>query len=380
MRNNILPEDCCGCTACASVCTHDAIKMTPDSFGFYYPSINTSKCVNCGLCDNVCQFNDNYDKSLNLEEPIAYAARHKNDNEVLESRSGAAFVAISDYIIDKGGIVYGAGYKDHFRVCHKRAVTKYERDEFRGSKYVQSDLIGVFGQVKNDLKNGYTVLFSGTPCQTSALRSFVGKNNQDDLILIDIVCHGVPSPNIWRDYLAHVESKHKSKIIQVNFRDKKRFGWKNHKESFVLDSGAYIADNLYTELFYKNIILRKSCSNCHFTNLKRPSDITLADFWGWEKAVPDMNVDDKGISLVLINTNKGVSVFNSVKHNMNIRDIDIHQCQQARFTTPAMIHPLMDVFEKNYAELGFEPVLHKFFYPSFIRKCINRIKYGRKTI
>ncbi len=226
------PKDCCGCTACASICVHDAITMEPDALGFLYPMVDKSKCVDCGQCDKVCQFNDNYDRSLNLEQPIAYAARHKEIDEVMKSRSGAAFVAISDYILEQGGVVYGAGYKDHFRVVHKRATTKEERDEFRGSKYVQSDLTGVFRQVKEDLKNGLTVLFSGTPCQTSGLNSYVGKKLRENLILIDIVCHGVPAPFLWRDYIAYLEKKQGDEIVTVNFRDKELFGWKAHKESY----------------------------------------------------------------------------------------------------------------------------------------------------
>ena len=159
--------------------------MEPDALGFLYPKVDEAKCVDCGLCDKVCQFNDYYDRSLNLEQPVAYAARHKDMSEVMKSRSGAAFVAISDYILEQGGIVYGAGYKDHFRVAHKRATTKEERDEFRGSKYVQSDLTSVFRQVREDLKNGLTVLFSGTPCQTSGLNAYVGKKLRENLYLSD---------------------------------------------------------------------------------------------------------------------------------------------------------------------------------------------------
>ena len=226
------PADCCGCTACASSCNHDAITMVPDALGFLYPKVDESKCTDCGLCEKVCVFNDNYDKSLNLQKPDAYAARHKDMDEIMKSRSGAAFVAISDYILEQGGVVYGAGYKDHFRVAHKRATTKEERDEFRGSKYVQSDLTGVFHQVKQDLKNGLTVLFSGTPCQTSGLNSYVGKKLRENLVLIDIVCHGVPGPYIWRDYLAYLEKRQGDTITMVNFRDKERFGWAAHKETF----------------------------------------------------------------------------------------------------------------------------------------------------
>ncbi len=229
--------DCCGCTACASICPHDAIEMTPDVMGFLYPVVDMSKCIDCGLCEKVCAFNEHYDTCLNLPEPDAYAARHKDMHEVETSRSGAAFIAISDYVLENGGVVYGAGYTDHFRVVHKRATTKEERDEFKGSKYVQSDMNTVFRQVKNDLKNGLTVLFSGTPCQTAGLNSYVGKRLREHLILVDIVCHGVPGPNLWRDYIAYLEKKQGDKICWVNFRDKQKFGWAAHHETFKFVKG-----------------------------------------------------------------------------------------------------------------------------------------------
>lgn len=229
--------DCCGCSACASICAHDAISMKPDALGFLYPEVDTGKCVDCGLCENVCTFNANYDTSLNLESPIAYGARHKNIDEVMRSRSGAVFAALSDFVLENGGVVYGAGYTDHFRVVHKRAITKDERDEFRGSKYVQSDMNTVFRQVRADLKDGRTVLFSGTPCQTSGLNSFVGKRLRNNLILIDLVCHGVPGPFLWRDYIAYLEKKEGKEIEWVNFRDKEQFGWASHKETFKFRGG-----------------------------------------------------------------------------------------------------------------------------------------------
>ena len=230
-------SQCCGCTACASVCAHDAITMQPDAMGFLYPVIDTDRCVDCGLCEKVCAFNDHYDTSLNLPQPDAYAARHKDMREVETSRSGAAFIAISDYVLENGGVVYGAGYTDHFRVVHKRATTKEERDEFKGSKYVQSDMNTVFRQVKKDLKEGLTVLFSGTPCQTAGLNSYIGKKLRENLILVDIICHGVPAPYLWRDYIAYLERKQGAEICWVNFRDKQRYGWKAHKETFKFVNG-----------------------------------------------------------------------------------------------------------------------------------------------
>lgn len=234
------PADCCGCTACASICNHDAITMKPDTLGFLYPEVDTTKCTDCGLCEKVCSFNDNYDTSLNLSEPLAFGARHKDMGEVETSRSGAAFIAISDYFLKHGGVVYGVGYTDHFRVVHKRATTVAERNEFKGSKYVQSDLTGVFRQVKQDLQNGMLVLFSGTPCQIAGLASYIGTKLQENLYLVDIVCHGVPGPYIWRDYIKYLEEKQGDEIVMVNFRDKQKFGWSAHHETFKFKMGGVI--------------------------------------------------------------------------------------------------------------------------------------------
>ena len=349
------PKDCCGCTACASICAHDAILMEPDALGFLYPKVNESKCIDCGLCEKVCQFNDNYDCSLNLPQPIAYAARHKDIDEVMKSRSGAAFVAISDYILEQGGVVYGAGYKDHFRVAHKRATTKVERDEFRGSKYVQSDLTGVFRLVKEDLKKGLIVLFSGTPCQTSGLNAYIGEKLRENLFLMDIVCHGVPGPYLWRDYLVYLEKKHGSRITYVNFRDKELYGWKAHKETFKFESKKGKIDSTYfTYLFYQHIMFRHSCGVCHFTNLKRPSDITIADYWRWYRTDSNINADNKGCSLVLCNTEKGQKLFNAVKDKMDTIPAELANVMQPHLSNPSEMHPKRMVFEHYYVQGGFE--------------------------
>lgn len=352
------PADCCGCTACASICAHDAITMKPDALGFLYPEVDKEKCVDCGLCEKVCAFNDNYDTSLNLDKPLAYGARHKDMNEVETSRSGAAFIAISDYILEQGGVVYGAGYTDHFRVVHKRATTKEERDEFKGSKYVQSDMTGVFRQVKQDLRDGLTVLFSGTPCQTLGLNSYVGKRLRENLFLVDIVCHGVPSPYMWRDYIAYLEKKQGSPIVWVNFRDKQKYGWAAHHETFKFKMGG--GKMSFTYLFYKHIMFRKSCGNCHFTNIKRPSDITIADFWGWEKTNPNFNADNKGCSLVLLNTEKGRKLFEAVHDRLNTMPAKLEDCLQPNMMHPSEIHPRREKFEEEYAKKGFKYVYFKY--------------------
>lgn len=353
------PADCCGCTACASICVHKAISMQPDALGFLYPEVNKDKCINCGLCEKVCSFHNHYDKSLNLLQPKAFAVRHKIISEVESSRSGAAFIAISDGILEKGGIVYGVGYTDHFRVVHKRATTKTERNEFKGSKYVQSDLNTIFQQVKVDLQNGYTVLFSGTPCQTAGLNAYIGKKLREHLFLVDIICHGVPSPYIWKDYLLYLEQKYGGIITNLSFRDKQIFGWTNHKESFVI-KGKHIYTNIFRDLFFKHIMIRQSCGVCHFANITRPSDITIGDFWGWEKNVPNFNKDDKGVSLVLLNTEKGEKLFEEIKDSMNCIPVKLEDSLQPNLQHPSPISPRRMAFEWDYKQKGFKYVLRKY--------------------
>ncbi len=374
-------SDCCGCTACASICPKDAITMEPDTLGFKYPKVDLSKCIDCGLCEKVCAFNDSYDKSLNLKEPEIYAVRHKDMHEIETSRSGAAFIAISDFVLENGGIVYGVGYKEHFKVTHKRATTKWERNEFKGSKYVQSDLDGIFRQVKEDLKQGNTVLFSGTPCQTAGLNSYIGKKLRENLVLVDIVCHGVPSPYIWRDYLAYVENKYKSKVVKVDFRDKSRIGWSGHIESFVFDNGNKIESKIYTDLFYQHIMLRPSCGYCHYTNFNRPSDFTIADYWGWERINPNFNKDDKGVSLVLINTRKGIDLFRNVLETLDKIQTNLEICLQPNLKKPSILNPQWKKFVRDYKRKGFVYVMYKYREENRIYnlcKFLNRIK--RKMI
>lgn len=337
--------------------------MKPDVMGFLYPEVDMEKCVDCHLCEKVCAFNDNYDISLNLPTPEVYGARHKDMAQVATSRSGATFIAISDYVLEQGGVVYGAGYGEHFRVMHKRAVDKKERDEFKGSKYVQSDLSGIFRSVKKDLQDGLTVLFSGTPCQTAGLNSYIGKKLRENLILVDIVCHGVPGPKVWDEYLRFLEKREHRDLVKVNFRDKDSFGWTAHRETFEYQptktkkGGGKMS---YTFLFYKHIMFRRSCGTCHYCNTRRPSDITLGDFWGWEKTDPSFNADDKGVSLVLINTPKGKEIFNAVKDRLNTIPVKLEDCLQPNLCRPSEIHPQRDRFEKDFAKKGFRYTYNKY--------------------
>lgn len=366
---------CCGCTACASICPYDAICMQPDELGFLYPMVDRTKCVDCGLCEKVCSFNDHYDTSLNFEKPKSYAARHKEMSEVETSRSGATFIALSDWVLEQGGVVYGAGYTDHFRVVHKRATTKESRNEFKGSKYVQSDLTRIFRMVKDDLRKDRIVLFSGTPCQVSALHSFVGLKLRQNLYLIDIVCHGVPSPYVWRDFVAYLEKKQQNEIRWVNFRDKQEYGWAAHRETFVFSNSN--KKKTFNLQYYQEVMFRRSCYHCHFCNTKRSGDITIGDYWGWDKNVPEMNRDDKGLSLILVNTRKGEALLESAKEKMNIVSTCLESSLQPNLIHPTALPPQRDNFEKDYTLYGFEYVAKR--YGIISERCMFKMLKSKIT-
>jgi coenzyme F420-reducing hydrogenase beta subunit len=349
-------RDCCGCTACASICPKDAIKMVPDGMGFLYPVVDEDRCVNCGLCEKVCPFNDNNDRNLNYTEPLAFGARHKNYEQVLSSQSGAAFVAISDVILNAGGVIYGAAFGEHFSVIHDKATTVAERDKFRGSKYVQSDLRGIFQRVKEDLRNGRKVLFSGTPCQVAGLAAYIGNYHKDDLYLVDIVCHGVASPSVWQEFLNYLEKKRNKPILDVNFRDKD-YGWASSKETFIFEGEK--GKQQFKYHFYRNLYFRPSCSKCHFANVHRPGDMTIGDFWGHEKVIPDFYPDNKGISLILVNTEKGKRLFDEMKSNMDCVQVSVESCMQPNMKFPTIKDANANKFEDFFLQYGFEEAAKK---------------------
>ena len=346
---------CTGCTSCANTCPHHAITMQADGEGFLYPAIDRNLCVECGLCTKRCPILLP-EQQKNESSPKAFALWSYPDRTV--SSSGGAFSAFARSVIKKGGRVWGAAFVGKLKCRHVESDSLDGLAALRGSKYVQSDLGHVFRQVKKDLKDGLTVLFSGTPCQTAGLNSYIGKKLRDHLILVDIVCHGVPGPYLWRDYIAYLEKKHGDKICWVNFRDKQAFGWTAHKGTFKFVKGG--GKMSFTYLFYQHIMFRSSCGKCHFTNTKRPSDITIADFWGWQKTAPDINKDDKGVSLILVNTAKGQELFDAIKNRMIVIPAQLEDCLQPNLQHPSYPHPLKEAFEHDYAKHGFVYVAKKY--------------------
>lgn len=353
---------CCGCTVCSIVCPYDAISMDTDSLGFLYPKVDSQKCRDCGLCERVCSLHGKYKCITEFSVPEIFAARHKDETELMNSRSGALFVGLSDIVLSHNGSVYGAAFDSSFCVQHIRATTSAERDRMRGSKYVQSDVTGIFSLVKSDLENNLQVLFSGTPCQIAALKSFLGYEKVDDsnLLYVDIICHGVPAPNVWKDYLDYIEHKYNDKVLKAEFRDKKRHGWSAQVESFLLEKQGWISRKSFAYLFKRVIMFRPVCSACRYSSMNRPSDITLGDFWGWEQNVPDMNKDDKGVSLVLVNSTKGQMFINQLRDTYDLRAIENLSYTQPNLKSPSLFDPKWESFERDYSKRGFEYVSRKY--------------------
>ena len=356
-------HDCSGCSACADVCPVGAIAMQADAEGFLYPVIDDNKCIHCGKCDRVCGFAPKKGSEAGYELPKAYGIKHKEEATRLTSRSGAAFIAFSDYVLAQGGAVYGAAIQKDFSVCHIRAESKETRDRMKGAKYVQSDVTGIYPQVARDLAGGRMVLFSGTPCQVAGLHAMldVQKISKENLICCDLVCHGTPSPAIWKDYITFVEEKHGASVIKADFRDKS-FGWDSHCESFVLSNGKKIISRDYTDLFYDHIMMRPSCHNCHFANVNRVADITLADFWGIEKNDASFN-DNKGVSLVLISSAKGADLLEKVTDQLHWFECDIKNCIQPTLTKPTLASGRRDQFWNDYTNMEFAAFLKKYTTP-----------------
>ncbi len=352
-------NQCCGCTACCSICPKDAIQMKMDEKGFLYPAVDENLCVNCQMCVKVCDFQKTKAVNhLDIKENLIYAVKHKNLNERLTSRSGGTFMAICQYVLDKKGVIYGAAFDENLKVVHKRAEDKKAVNDFKGSKYVQSEMGDTFLSVRRDLNDHRVVLFSGTGCQTAGLKSYLRQQNTDttNLILCDIVCHGVPSPLVYEKYLDYLSKKTNAKITQFSFRDK-YFGWAAHIESFTTNKKHF--SNLYTDLFYKHIMFRPSCSKCRYANFNRPSDITLADFWGIDKAVENFN-DNKGVSLIIINTEKGKKIFDAISKDLNYRESNKKDCLQPNLEHPSAFSKSTEDFWTDFNQKGIEYVMKKY--------------------
>lgn len=314
-------KNCSGCHACYNVCPSKCIKMIEDNEGFLYPKIDKSFCLDCGLCEKVCPFNKN--EPVRKKKPTVYASFNIENEKRNSSSSGGVFVAIAEYILNNDGVVYGAAFESDFKnVVHIRIDNKNDCYKIQKSKYIQSIIGNTFSYVLNDLKNNKLVLFSGTPCQISGLRLFLQKK-YENLYLVEVVCHGVPSKKVWNSYYSFYERKYKAHLIGADFRKKmdqtNTFGTRKTKEcvSVFIDR----KEDIYIQSFVNNYCLRESCYNCVPKKLESMADLTLGDFWGIEKISPHL-CDHKGTSIVFANTEAGEELLKKLKLHLEITDYE----------------------------------------------------------
>lgn len=325
---------CCGCSACVQRCPKHCITLQEDSEGFLYPQVEKEFCIDCGLCEKVCPEIHQRPE----HKPIAvYAAKNKDEQVRLASSSGGVFSILAEEVIKQGGVVFGACFDKQWTVIHDYTESQEGLLAFRGSKYVQSRIGNSFRQVESFLKEGRQVLFSGTPCQIAGLKSYLRKD-YDNLLAIDVICHGVPSPDVWRKYLneeiAYLCSRKKANshsvisdkdvvIADISFRNK-QFGWKEYSFSLTLSTISSpnkkcsfttcvpYGENLFMKGFLADLYLRPSCYVCPAKSGRSGSDITLGDFWGIQEIMPELD-DDKGVSVVLVNSEQGKNWLDKIE-------------------------------------------------------------------
>lgn len=309
---NILHE-CNGCSVCKFICPKNAINFFKDKYGFNFPKIKNNLCINCGLCVKKCPVvNCSF---VNDPKPKCYAFQANDDIRIEHSSSGGIFAVLCDYFISHNDYVCGAAFDDDFNLKHYLTNNKDMCIRMRGSKYLQSDINDIYLQISEKLKNGFRVLFTGTPCQVAGLRSYLD-DDYNNLFCVDLVCHGVPSQDIFHKYLSDEDIN--GKVKHFNFRDKSHSGWNNFCFNISLDDGTRIVrefnNDPYGSLFNNNVILRNSCYNCVFQRIPRQGDITIGDFWGFSEYHQDLD-DDLGTSLLLVNNKKGKYLYNILKCN-----------------------------------------------------------------
>lgn len=312
--------------------------------------------------------------------PKAYAVKHKDMKVRTASRSGGAFTALSDVVLNKGGVIYDCILRDNYSASHFRAETREQRDLMRGSKYIESNLGDTLCNVKNDIESGKCVLFTGTPCQVHGLRCYLG-DLSEKMIMVDIVCHGVPSPHVWKSYVKWQENRF-GRCNHVDFRNKQDFGWASHVESLYFDRRArekQVDSRIFTNIFYKHVALRPSCYSCRYKRIDHPGDITIADFWAINEALPSFN-DNKGVSLVMINTQRGMNLFEEANEFIEMQETDYNSSTRPTMFSPPKKPACRDQFWTDYLNNSFDFVVHKYAAESTVSKIKFFIKHKGKIL
>lgn len=384
---------CCGCGTCANVCPKNCISMVCDAEGFAYPSVDEQKCVECGACLKKCPV-ESEDFVGNMPQ-VSAVLQDKDEKSLMESTSGGAFACIARHILKRGGAVFGAAYDDSLNVSHIAIERLEDLRLLQGSKYISSDLKDSYKKAKAFLKAGRFVFFSGTPCQVAGLKSFLGVESEL-LLTMDLVCHGVPSQKLFQKYIQWLGEKKKSVVKSYVFRSKEFFGWSlggeyfDGKKSYAInpDCDPYYAAFLRGETF------RKSCYSCKFANMNREGDFTVGDFWGFHNMKGPVDFDyKKGLSMLLVNSSKGVELLKQIEGDAAIVPLDLQTISAGNWNLhhPSVYKPIRDEIYANidqpFDELQKKYLHHeeKFMYyvrrlrrkllPQKIRDALNRLRH-----
>lgn len=381
MVNKQLPrlcdnKSCTGCLACVNACNIGALSITKDEEGFYRPQIDSNKCVRCGLCEKSCPVISSFQRH---EEDNArvYAAWH-NDAEIRsKSTSGGAFTALAQAILNRGGVVFGAAYDDEMQIIHIEAYTIDDLEKLRLSKYAQSFIGDTFKRVKQRLCDGLMVMYVGTPCQIAGLKNYLHKD-YENLVLVDFICHGVPSIDLFQYYILWLEKKY-GKVNHINFRDKRK-GWYDSLRVITTDDTRKkvmrgFADNYWVGFNNNNNTLQESCYNCGVQGFPRCSDITIADFWGIGKNIPFAYKDEieKGVSMIVINNKKVSSLLEEASVNMQVIERTISEAiEKNRAAVQPCARPKnRNTIYKDMRVLDYESLCKKYMLPTMKQRAVK---------
>lgn len=371
-------KDCFGCGACAQICPLSCIEMTVDQEGFIYPSINSAKCTQCGACIKVCQIHFKAEQKSPLS---IYALKNKATDVQKASSSGGFIFNLERFVLDDGGVVFKADLDPKSKkICHIKTRT-LSLNKYRGSKYAQSEIGAIYQEIRHTLQTDNLVLFIGTPCQVVGLKKFLLKP-YNNLITVDLICHGVGSPLVFTDFVTFLGKKHHSSVENINMRYK-HDGWLNSRTIVKFCNGKEVCNTLETELFmrlyFTNNINRPSCHICRYTSYSRQGDITAGDYWGIQNVMPDF-YDKNGCSLVMINTKQGESIFEQISSTYSYKSVTQHQCEQPQLSYPQESSNERNTFWIDYSQKGFSFVVKKYLnytilsrIKRFIRNIINVI-------
>lgn len=361
---------CTGCHACLNICPRSCIEMKEDEQGFKYPEVDSVNCVDCGMCEQVCHMT----KSDITSQPTeAYGAKNKDLEERMNSSSGGIFALMAKWILDRGGSVYGAAFNKDYEVEHIRVTDKKDLKKLQTSKYVQSIIGKTYSEVRDDLLADKYVLFTGTPCQIAGLKVFLRKDF-DKLFCQDIMCHGVPSPKLWKKYLNELNA---GVIKRISFRDKAE-GWADFHvviEGQKRSVSDVFNKNTYMRAFLADASLRPSCYNCHYKNLEYAGDFCLGDFWGIEEFCPEIN-DNKGVSLLLINTSKGKELLDKVRDNIELKDVptEAARVKNGAAVNGAAMNEKNTALYNNIDNMTVHRIVEKYIRGSFLNRVKNKLK------